>query len=68
MPSPPDTTNGRVDVAPNITMRGVSVLLVSRVPATVAIDQDFAVTPITVAAIRIIVVTPAAPGFGRNSQ
>jgi hypothetical protein len=57
-----------MDVTPNITMRGVSVLPESRVSATIAIDQHLAVTPIAVAAIRIIAVTPAAPGFGRNSQ
>jgi hypothetical protein len=51
-----------------MTMRGVTVLLISRGSAAVAIDQDVVVTPITVAAIRIIAVAPAAPGFGLNSQ
>jgi hypothetical protein len=55
-------------VTDNIMMRGVSGLPVSRLSATVAIDQNVAVTPITVAAIRIIAVIPSAPGLARNSQ
>jgi hypothetical protein len=60
-------------VAANIAVRGVSVLPVSGVSATVATDREVAVSRITVVIRRVAVaarkinVAPAAPGFGRNT-
>ena len=58
--------NSGVDVTPNIRMRSVSVLPASRASATVRKEQDLAIIPIAVAAIRIIAVTFPAPSFGRS--